>query len=137
MSKLHSLMKDRLEAWIQVDGFPGFEVKLSYLSRPELERIRKAVTRQVLNKKTRAMEDEVDSEAFTKVLVKSAILDWKGFTVAHALKMLPIEVPEGTPDDELFEFTPEDALQLVQNSPIFDTWLNEAIFDLDSFRTKS
>jgi hypothetical protein len=130
-------MKDKLEAWIQVEGFPGFEVKLAYLSRPELEKVRKSVTRMVLNKRTRAMEEEVDSDAFTKVLVKAAILDWKGFTIGYALKMLPIEVPEGTPEDELISFTLEDALQLVQNSPIFDSWLNEAIFDLDSFRTKS
>jgi len=130
-------MKDKLEAWVEVEGFPGFEVKLSYLSRPELERIRKSVTRMVANKKTRAMEEQVDDEAFTKVLVKAAVLDWKGFTVEHALKMLPIEVPEGTDPEELFDFSTEDALQLVQNSPIFDSWLNEAIFDLDSFRKKS
>ena len=137
MSKLQSLMKDKLEAWVQVEGFPGFEVKLSYLARPELEKIRKSVTRMSLNKRTRAMEEEVDSEAFTKVLVKASILDWKGFTLAHAMKLLPIEPPLDAKEDDTFDFTPEDALELVQNSPIFDSWLNETIFDIDSFRTRA
>lgn len=136
MSRLQSILKDKLEAWIDVDGFPGFSVKLAYLSRPELEKIRKSVTKLELNKRTRAMEEVIDTEAYTKVLIKASVLDWKGFTLEHATKLLPVEIPEGQSLEEEIPFSPEDAFDLVKNSPAFDEWLNGAIYDLDSFRKK-
>lgn len=133
MSKLQSMLKDKLEAWVAVDGFPGFEVQLAYLSRPELERIRKSVTKLELNKRSRAMEETIDTDAYTKVLVKASVIGWKGFTFEHALKLLPIELDGVDPATEI-DFSPEEAFLLVKNSPQFDSWLNEVIYDLDSFR---
>lgn len=129
------MLKDKIEAWVPVDGYPGFEVKLAYLSRPEIDKIRKSVTKPTLNRKTRAMEDTVDTDMFSKILVKESILDWKGFTLEHALSLLPIELPKGADVTSTIEFTTEDAVDLVQNSPVFDSWLNEVIFSLDSFRS--
>lgn len=128
------MLKDKLVAWVAVDGYPGFEVQLAYLSRPEMEKIRKSVSKPVINKKTRAMTEEIDSELFTKILVEASLLDWKGFKLEYALRLLPIELPEGVEPSEVIDFTKEDALELVQGSPEFDTWLNDTIFDLDTFR---
>lgn len=136
LSKLQSMLKDKLQAWIPVDGYEGFEVELAYLSRPELEKIRKRVTKLELNKRTRAMEETLDTDAYTNILIKSSLLNWKGFTLEHALKLLPIEVSEGANLKEEIEFNEEDAIDLVKNSPTFDQWLNEAIYDLDNFRKK-
>ena len=132
MSKLQSMLKDTIEAWMPFDGLPDFEIKLAYLARPELEKIRKAATRPVFKKHQK--EDELDSDLFMKTYVKACVLDWKGFTLEYSTKLLPIEVPEGISLDELVDFSPEEALSLVKNSPEFDKWLNEVIFDLDSFR---
>jgi hypothetical protein len=126
------MLKDTIEAWFPFDGLPDFEIKLAYLSRPELERIRKAATRPVFKKHVK--EDELDSDMFMKAYVKACVLDWKGFTIEYATKLLPIEVPADVLPDSLIDFSPDEALSLVKNSPEFDKWLNEVIFDLDSFR---
>ena len=126
------MLKDTIEAWFPFDGLPGFEIKLAYLARPELEKIRKAATRSVFKKHQK--EDELDSDLFMKLYVTACVLDWKGFTLEYATKLLPIEVPKATPLETLVDFSADEALSLVKNSPEFDKWLNEVIFDLDSFR---
>ena len=35
------------------------------------------------------------------------------------------------------DFSEENAKQLVENSSEFDNWLNEVVFDLENFRSKS
>lgn len=136
MTKLTSMLKDKVEAWVEVDGFPGFEVKLAYMSRTEVEKIRKAATRNTFNKRTHLKEEEVDGELFVETLVKTSVLDWKGFTLKYASIMLPLELPKDSDLDAIVEFSKDDVLSLVKNSPIFDQWLNDTVFDLDSFRSK-
>lgn len=127
------MLKDKIEAWVPFEGLLDFEVKLAYLARPELEKIRKASTKQVF--KRHQKEDELDTDMFMKHYVKACILDWKGLTLEKAARLLPIEIPADTPPETEIDFSPEEALSLVRNSPEFDKWLNEVVFDLDSFRS--
>ena len=125
-----------MEAWVPFEGFDGFEVKLAYLSREELSKIRNSVARTSFNPKTRQKEETVDSELFMKEFVKAAVLDWKGFTLDMATKILPLEVPADVDLAGEIEFSQENALDLAKNSPVFDGWLNDVIFDLEIFRTR-
>ena len=59
--KLTTYLKTKLEAWVPFEGFDGFEVKVAYLSREELTKIRNSVTRVSFNPKTRQREDTIDS----------------------------------------------------------------------------
>jgi hypothetical protein len=136
MSKIQSYLKNKLEAWIPFDGMPGFELKLAYLSREELNKIRLASTRITFNPKSKVKEENVDSEIFVKEYIKACILDWKGFTLEHASKLLPIEVPKGVDLQEEIEFSTEDAMELTRNSNIFDSWLSEVVSDLEAFRQR-
>ena len=133
MSKLSSMLTNKLEAWIEMDGFDGFEVKVAYLSRDELNKIRNNVTRVSWSPKTRQKEETIDNELFIREFVKACVLDWRGFTVEHASKLLPIEVPEGMELDSEIEFDAEEAIALSTNSNVFDSWLNDVIFDLANF----
>ena len=134
MSKLSSMLTNKLEAWIEMEGFDGFEVKISYLSRDELSKIRNTVTRVSWSPKTRQKEENIDTELFVSEFVKAAVLEWKGFTVKHALRLLPIEIPEGVSENDEIEFSQEEAIALATNSVIFDSWLNEVVFDLANFQ---
>lgn len=131
---LASMLKDKVEAWIEVDGYPGFEVHLTYLSRAEIERIRKKSTTPKFDRRTHQKVDEIDSDLFVKSLVKSSIKGWKGLTLEYASKMLPIDVPKDVDLKETIDYSEENAYSLVKESPEFDTWLNEAVFDLEHFR---
>ena len=134
MSKLSSMLTNKLEAWIEMEGFDGFEVKVAYLSRDELNKIRTSVTRVSWSPKTRQKEENIDSELFMKEFVKACVLDWKGLNLKHASRLLPLQIPEGTDWEEEIPFTQEDAVSLSANSNIFDTWLNDVIFDLANFQ---
>jgi hypothetical protein len=128
------MLTDKLEAWIEFEGLDGFEVKVAYLSRDELNKIRNSVTRVTFSPKTRQKEETVDSELFITEFVKGCVLDWKGFTLKHASSLLPIVLPEGADTEELIDFSPEEAVALTKNSTIFDSWLNDVIFDLTNFQ---
>lgn len=134
--KLTQYLKTRLEAWVPLEGFEPFEVKVAYLSREELTKIRNSVTRVSFNPKTRQREDTIDSELFVKEFVKAVVLDWKGLTLDIASKLLPLEVPADVDLDQDIEFSQESALDLSKNSPVFDGWLNDVTFDLERFRTR-
>lgn len=135
MSKLSSYLKDRLEAWIQVEGFPGWEVKLAYLSREELNKIRIAATRTSFNNRARIKEETLDQDLFVDTYVKATVLDWKGFTLKIAGQLMPVVFPPGTDENTVVDFSQEEAITLAKNSVFFDSWLNDMVFDLDSFRT--
>jgi hypothetical protein len=134
--KLTTYLKTKLEAWVPLEGFEPFEVKVAYLSREELTKIRNSVTRVSFNPKTRQREDTVDSELFVKEFVKAVVLDWKGLTLDIASKLLPLEVPADVDLSQEIEFSQESALDLSKNSPVFDGWLNDVTFDLERFRTR-
>lgn len=136
MSKLSSMLTNKLEAWIEMEGFDGFEVKVAYLSRDELNKIRNTVTRVSWSPKTRQKEETVDSDLFISEFVKACVVDWKGFTLGHASRLLPLEIPEGADLNTEVEFTPEEAVALASNSNVFDAWLNDVIFDLANFQRK-
>ena len=133
MSTLGAYLTNKLEAWVKVDGFDGFEVKVAYLSREELNKISTAVTRNEWSPKTRQKENTINQELFVKKFVEATVLDWKGFTLEHATKLLPLDVPEDVGLDTEIDFDKEEAAQLVANSPVFDSWLNDIVFDLARF----
>lgn len=136
MSKLSSMLTNKLEAWIEMEGFDGFEVKVAYLTRDEIQKIRNLVTRTSWSPKTRQKEETIDNELFISEFVKAGVKDWKGFTLRHAARLLPIAVPEDADLDELIDFSPEEAVALSNNSAVFDSWLNDVIFDLANFQGK-
>ena len=135
MSKLSTYLKGKLEAWVPVEGFDGFEVKLRYLSKEDINKIRQAATRVNFTSRSRVRTDELDSELFIREFIKATVVEWKGFTLKIASQLLPIVIPEGVSDDEPIDFSLEEALTLVKESSFFDNWLNEVVFDLQTFRT--
>jgi hypothetical protein len=130
------MLTNKLEAWVEMEGFDGFEVKIAYVSREELNKIRNSVTRVSWSPKTRQKEETIDNELFISEFVKAGVLDWKGLTLRHAARLLPIVVPEDADLDELIDFSPEEAVALSNNSTVFDSWLNDVIFDLANFQGK-
>jgi hypothetical protein len=136
MSTLSSYLKNKLEAWVPVEGLDSFEVKLAYLSREDINKIRTAATRVSFNNRARVKQEELDQDLFIKEFIKATVLDWKGFTIKVAAQLLPIVAPEGVADTTTIDFTIEEAITLARESTFFDNWLNEAVFDLQTFRSR-
>lgn len=134
--ELKTLLVDSKTTWVEFPGLIGFEVELANLSRKELTNLRKKCTINKFNRKTRQFEDELNDEKFVIEFTKSTVKNWKGLKLEYLQDLLLVDLEGQEPTKEM-EFSEENAQVLVENSSEFDNWLNEVVFDLENFRSKS
>ena len=120
---------------MEMPGFEGFEVKLTYLAREELLKLRNRSVKQVLNKKTRAYEEQLDNDKFLVEYCKAIIKGWKGLKYKYLEELLLVDTSSVDLEDEL-PYTLENAELLMKNAGDFDNWVSETVGDLENF-TKS
>ena len=132
---LKSLLTPSKTVSMEMPGFDGFEVKLTYLAREELLKLRNRSVKQVLNKKTRAYEEQLDNDKFLVEYCKAIIKGWKGLKYKYLEELLLVDTSEVNLEDEL-EWTHENAEILMKNSGDFDNWVSETVAELENF-TKS
>ena len=129
---LKSLLTPSKTVSMEMPGFEGFEVKLTYLAREELLKLRNRSVKQVLNKKTRAYEEQLDNDKFLVEYCKAIIKGWKGLKYKYLEELLLVDVSALDPNDEL-KYTKENAELLMKNSSPFDTWVTETVSELENF----
>lgn len=132
---LKSLLTPSKTVSIEMPGFEGFEVKLTYLAREELLKLRNRSVKQVLNKKTRAYEEQLDNDKFLVEYCKAIIKGWSGLKYKYLEELLLVDTSKLNLEDEL-EYTEENAELLMKNSGDFDNWVSETVAELENF-TKS
>jgi hypothetical protein len=135
MSYLKKLMVDTKSAWVNYPGIRDWEIEIANLSRPELVRLRKSCMFTKMDRRTRTPVEELDEEKFIEKFTKATIKGWKGLKVKDLENLLLVDIGEEDPEKEV-PYTEEDAAALVSNSAEFDSWLNDAVFDLDNFRSE-
>ena len=130
---LKSLMTPSKTVEFDYPGALGFKVKLCYLAREELMKLRTRCVNQVFNKKTRSYEEEMDDELFLQEYTKAVVKGWSGFKLGYAKNMLLLG--DLTPEQEQtdLEFTQENVEVLMKNSGDFDSWITEQVGDLENF----
>ena len=132
---LKSLLTPSKTVSIEMPGFEGFEVKLTYLAREELLKLRNRSVKQVLNKKTRAYEEQLDNDKFLVEYCKAIIKGWSGLKYKYLEEILLVDTSKLNLEDEL-DYTEENAELLMKNSGDFDNWVSETVGELENF-TKS
>jgi len=132
---LKSLLTPSKTVGIEFPGMDGFEVKLTYLAREELLKLRNRSVKQVLNKRTRAYEEQLDNDKFLVEYSKAVVKGWKGLKYSYLEELLLVDTSEVNPDDCL-EYSEENAELLLKNSGDFDNWVSDMLGDLENF-TKS
>ena len=132
---LKSLLTPSKTVSIEMPGFEGFECKLTYLAREELLKLRNRSVKQVLNKKTRAYEEQLDNDKFLVEYCKAIIKGWKGLKYKYLEELLLVDTSEVDLEDDL-AYTQENAEILMKNSGDFDNWVSETVGELENF-TKS
>ena len=83
------------------------------------------------------MEDELNEKLFSREFSKRAIAGWEGVTIQDVAEFLALDEESITDFDELVEYSVENAHTLVENSSDFDQWLNDKVFELDTFRRRT
>ena len=132
--ELSSLLIDSKAAWVEYPGMDGFEVQVVNLSRPELKALRKRCTINKFDRKTRQAVEELDETKFVKEFTNATVKGWRGLKYKYLEVLMLVDISKVKPDDML-EYSPENAVLLVDNSADFDTWLNDVVFDLENFRS--
>lgn len=131
---LKSLLVPSKSVTVEYPGMPGFEVELAYLSRETLMNIRKKATKTTF--KNRQAAEDLDEKLFLKLYSDSAVKGWKGFKLSYLEQLAPIDISGKNPEDE-FEYSPEEALELMKASSDFDSFVSETVTQLSNFPNSS
>ena len=129
---LKSLIVPSKETVVDYPGLDGFKVSLAYLTREQVQKIRKKATTNRVNKRTRSVEEELDSDLFQDLYIGSIIVGWSGLKMKYLLKMLPVNIAEEDLDLEL-EFSKDNAIELMKNSADFDSFITDTLEDVQNF----
>ena len=130
---LKSLMTPTKTVEFDYPGCEGFKVKLCYLAREELMKLRTRCVSQVFNKKTRGYEEKMDDDKFLTEYTKAVIKGWTGFKLGYAKNMLLLRDLSPEQEETVLEFSNENVEILMKNSADFDTWVTEQVGDLENF----
>ena len=130
---LKSLMTPSKTVEFDYPGCEGFKVRLCYLAREELMKLRTRCVNQVFNKKTRSYEEEMDDELFLQEYTKAVVKGWSGFKLGYAKNMLLLGDLTSEKEQTDLEFTQENVEVLMKNSGDFDSWITEQVGDLENF----
>ncbi len=134
---LKSLMTPSKTVTVDFPGMEGFEIDLCYLAREELLKLRKKTITTKFNRRTHQPEEILDEDKFVVEYTAAVIKGWKGLKVSYLEELLLVDTDGLDPNSEL-PYSPEEAEILMRNSNSFDTWVTEAVSDLENFtRNKS
>ena len=137
MSKISKLIAKETTAWVEFPDIDGFEVNLRFLSREDLMKIRSQALTFKFNKRTRQREEEVDNDKFLEAYSEKAIKGWSGLKYKNLPLLFPADI-SGANGEEEIEYSPEEALELLKNSTLFDQFVTDAMNDFEQFsKTKA
>ena len=125
-------MAEKSSIWVDYPDVDGFSVNLNYLTREDLMKVRNSSLTYKFNKRTRQREEEIDNDKFIEEYARRAIKGWSGLKVGSLPKLLPVDI-SAMDKDEAVDYSEEDALDLLQNSTIFDQFVTDAMNDYEQF----
>ena len=128
---LKSLMTPSKTVEFDYPGMENFKVKLCYLAREELVKLRTRCVSQVFNRKTRGYEEQMDDDKFLTEYTKAVIKGWSGLKLKYLRNLLLVGEIED--EEATLPFTPENVETMMKNSADFDTWVTEQVGDLENF----
>jgi hypothetical protein len=136
MSLIKNLMVTEKVTEVEFPDIDGFVVHVNYVGRDKMMKIRNSALVYKFNKRTRQREEEVDNDKFLEAYTEATIKGWKGLTVKGLGQLLPVDLSKMDPKKEI-SYTPEDALDLIKNSTIFDQFISDTLNNFDTFETEA
>lgn len=121
-------------AEVEFEGLPGFVVTVAAISRQVSQKLRTESEVTKINAALRMPEKELDETKFIEKFAAAAIKGWKGLTYEHLSQLVLINLSAVEDVTAEVEYSQENAVTLLTNSPTFDQWVNKHVFSLESFR---
>ena len=132
MSKIKKVVAKETTSWVDYPEIDGFKVELVYLNREDLMKVRNRALTYKFNKRTRQREEEIDNDKFLEEYTKRAIKGWKGLHVKDLPQLLPIDMSNADPNEEI-SYNETEALELIKNSTVFDQFITDCMQDYEKF----
>lgn len=132
---LKDLSIETKEVAVPFEALPGFEVTLGYISKTITRKLAKDATSSKMGSNGE-LEQDFDQEAFLESFCKEAVKDWKGLTYSKLAQLMLIDEDAIEDMEKELPYSEDNAFVLLNNSPIFDNWVNERVNDLATFRSK-
>ncbi len=134
---LSDLLTPSKVANLEFPGYDGFKIKVTYLAREELLKLRKKSVSTKINRRTRQPEEELNEEVFLKEYTKAVIKGWSGLKMKYLVQLIPVDEDKIADMEKELPYTLENAQIMMENSNDFDAWLTEVVGDLANFTTTS
>ncbi len=134
---LSDLLTPSKEANLEFPGYEGFKIKVTYLAREELLKLRKKSVSMKINRRTRQPEEELNEEVFLKEYTKAVIKGWSGLKMKYLVQLIPVDEDKISDMDKELPYSLENAQIMMENSNDFDAWLTETVGDLANFTKTS
>lgn len=133
MSKISNFMVDEKLTEVTFPDIKEFKVKIAFLSRDQLVKIRDKCTIKKYDKRSRQYVEELEDDKFLKLYTKKVIRGWVGLRVKHLSKLLPVDLSSASNIEEFIAFSEEEAYDLIKNSSEFDQFITDTLTDLENF----
>jgi hypothetical protein len=130
---LQSLLTPSKTVETDYPGYEGFKVNLTFLSREELLKLRKACITTKFDRRTKQPVEELNDELFLKNYVASVVKGWTGLKYSYLNELMLVDLSGVKDLNECLDFSEENALLLMKNSPDFDQFVTDVVGDLSNF----
>jgi hypothetical protein len=117
-------------------GCEGFKIDLAFLSKESNQKLYKKCVKTEFNMKTRQPFEKFDEDMFLELFVDAIIKGWDGLKLKYLKELVLVDFSEER-EEELLEYSQDNALELMKSSVTFDTWVSDIISDLGKFSTSN
>ena len=131
---LQSILVPSKTVEVDYPGLDGVKIKVSFLSREELVKIRKKATK--IAYKNRQPVEEINDELFLSLYCQNTIKGWSGLKLKYVSQLAPVDLSAQDQEAEL-PYSEENALTLMKSSADFDAFITETVSDLANFQSNS
>ena len=121
-------------AEVEFPGIDGFKVKIAAITRTLSKKLKEDSEITTIDKKHRVPVKEINEDIFVEKFAELAIKGWSGLKYKHLPDLMLVDLTDVEDVEDLVEYSQENAVSLLSNSPTFDTWINDQVFDLEQFR---
>lgn len=130
---LQSLLTPEKVVEVDYPGYDGFKLKVAFLSREEIVKIRKKCTITKFDKRSRQPVDELDEDLFLKTYVSAVLKGWTGLKYKFLEELMLVDLSSIKDKEESLEYTQDNALVLMKNSQDLDSFVTEITGSLANF----
>lgn len=135
MSLIKNLAVKEKVIEVEYPDIEGFKVKVGYVHRDKLVKLRDKATKIKTDRRTGRKEEEVDNDLFLEGYAEAVIKGWSGLNAKGLSELMLIDLSSVDPATEI-PYSPEDAVDLLKNSPQFDRFITEVSGDFKNFEAE-